>query len=204
MEVKSKVKQIILATKNPGKAKEFKEIFQQLHIEIVSLLDLEEEVPDVEETGATFEENARLKAEAIMEHFQLPTLADDSGLVVDALGGEPGVYSARYAGLEKNDQQNVEKVLHKLKDVEEESRTARFVCVLALARPNGETITKKGTCEGVIGFNPKGDKGFGYDPIFIPKGYTKTLAEMNPEQKNQISHRRNAIDKMIAWLKEQQ
>ncbi|MRG88371.1 XTP/dITP diphosphatase [Salinibacillus xinjiangensis] len=196
------MKQILLATKNKGKAKEFKEIFGQIGIEVLSLLDMEETIPEIEETGTTFEENAVIKAETIAERFQIPVLGDDSGLEVDALNGEPGVYSARYAGLEKNDQKNLEKVLEELKGVKTDNRTARFVCVLALARPGSQTITKRGTCEGCIGEEPIGEHGFGYDPIFYPEGSHRSLAQYSPEEKNQISHRRHAIDQMISWLKQ--
>ncbi|WP_102026853.1 XTP/dITP diphosphatase [Salirhabdus sp. Marseille-P4669] len=194
---------VILATKNAGKAKEFKEIFGKMGIEVVTLLDFDEEIPEIEETGTTFEENAAIKAETIANQFQLPTIGDDSGLVIDALGGKPGVYSARYAGLEKNDQKNLEKVLKELQGVEEKDRTARFVCVLAFAVPGEDTITKRGTCEGTIGFEPVGTNGFGYDPIFYPSEYEKTLAQLQPDEKNNISHRRDAINKLVEWIKEQ-
>ncbi|SET77518.1 XTP/dITP diphosphohydrolase [Salinibacillus kushneri] len=194
------MKKVILATKNKGKAIEFKEIFSQIGMEIVSLLDISESIPDIEETGETFEENARIKAEAIADRFELPVLSDDSGLEIDALNGRPGVYSARYAGLDKNDHKNVEKVLKELNGIETEKRTARFVCVLAFARPGIDTVMKRGICEGSIGKERKGEHGFGYDPIFYPKGYDRTLAQLLPEEKNKISHRRHAIDQMIDWL----
>ncbi|TCT25071.1 XTP/dITP diphosphohydrolase [Melghiribacillus thermohalophilus] len=196
------MKKIILATKNNGKAKEFKEIFGSIGIEIVTLLDLEEDIPEIEETGETFEENAAIKAETIADRFQMPVMGDDSGLEIDALDGKPGVYSARYAGLEKSDQKNMEKVLSELDGVEQDERTARFVCVLALAVPGKETVLKRGRCEGRIGFEPIGDKGFGYDPIFYPDGYDQTMAQLEPEEKNRISHRRDAINQMMDWLKE--
>lgn len=196
------MKKIILATKNKGKAKEFKEIFGSIGIDIVTLLDLKEDIPEIEETGETFEENAAIKAETIANRFQMPVMGDDSGLEIDALEGRPGVYSARYAGLEKSDQKNMEKVLSELAGVEQDQRTARFVCVLALAVPGKETILKRGTCEGRIGFEPIGDKGFGYDPIFYPEGYDQTMAQLDSKEKNRISHRRDAINKMMDWLKE--
>lgn len=132
----------------------------------------------------------------------MPVMGDDSGLEIDALDGKPGVYSARYAGLEKSDQKNMEKVLSELDGVEQDERTARFVCVLALAVPGKETVLKRGRCEGRIGFEPIGDKGFGYDPIFYPDGYDQTMAQLEPEEKNRISHRRDAINQMMDWLKE--
>jgi XTP/dITP diphosphohydrolase len=196
------VKKLLLATKNQGKAKEFKEIFAGIGIEVISLLDLDEDIPEIEETGDTFEENSAIKAEAIVNRFNLPVMADDSGLEVDALHGEPGVYSARYAGPMKNDQDNVKKVLEELQNVEDSKRTARFVCVLAFSRPNHETILRRGTCEGTIGYEPVGEHGFGYDPIFYPKGSNRSLAQYTPEEKNKISHRRHAIDQMLNWMKE--
>lgn len=195
------LKQILIATKNEGKVAEFKALFEQYHTQVISLLDLPNEIEDVEETGDTFEENAQLKAEQISALLDVPVLADDSGLVIDALDGRPGVYSARYAGLAKNDQDNNNKVLQELKQIPMENRTARFVCVLAVARPGMETFFVKGTCEGKISYSEKGTNGFGYDPIFIPEGYSETMAEMNPDQKNQLSHRGRAITQLNEWLR---
>lgn len=196
------MKQFFVATTNEGKLKEFQEIFRELNIEIKSLFEHFPEADDVEETGTTFAENALLKAETYSQQFQVPVLADDSGLTVDALNGEPGVYSARYAGLEKNDQKNLEKVLEKLKDVPKEKRTAAFVCTIAFAEPGEETIVVKGKCQGIIAKEPKGTEGFGYDPIFIPDGYDETLAQLGAHIKNKISHRRRALDKIVEKLKE--
>lgn len=193
------MKEIIIATKNAGKVKEFEEFFAPYEITVKSLLDFEN-LPDVEETGTTFEENAALKAEQITAHVQAPVLADDSGLMIDALDGRPGIYSARYAGEEKNDQANIDKVLDELQDVPEEKRTARFICVLAIAEPGKETIFRTGYCEGKIASEPKGTNGFGYDPIFIPDGYDETLGQLAPEVKNQISHRKNALDQLKELL----
>lgn len=198
----SPLKQVLIATKNKGKASEFKEFFSKYNIEALSLLDLEEQLPDVEETGVTFEENAALKAEQIAAILNKPVLADDSGLMVDALNGEPGIYSARYAGHGKNDQDNNVKLLNELKDIPKEKRKAKFVCVLAVAIPGKETIFKTGICEGEISFTPQGNNGFGYDPLFIPNGYNKTMAELSPEEKNSISHRSAAIKKLEKWVKE--
>src|SRR5690625_91010 len=166
------MKQMVIATKNKGKANEFKRIFSEYNIRIISLLDLPGKVPDVEETGETFKENATLKAEQICSYFNTPVLADDSGLVVDALDGRPGIYSARYAGVSKNDEANSNKVLQELEDLPSEKRTARFVCVLAIAIPNNQTFFQTGYCEGEISYKEAGTNGFGYDPIFIPKGYS--------------------------------
>ncbi|WP_017472765.1 XTP/dITP diphosphatase [Amphibacillus jilinensis] len=191
---------ILIATKNKGKVKDFKTLFNKQGIEVISLLDLDEEISDVEETGTTFEENATLKAEAIAEIMQMPVLADDSGLAIDALDGAPGVYSARYAGMEKNDQKNIEKVLNELKNISEQERTAQFVCALALADPNGDTVIKQGYCKGHITLEPIGDQGFGYDPIFKPEHYSYTMAQLTPEQKSAISHRGQALHKLADWL----
>ncbi|SDM97462.1 XTP/dITP diphosphatase [Sediminibacillus halophilus] len=196
------MEQLIIATKNKGKVKDFRNLFSKYDITIKSLLDLEENIPDIEETGKTFEENAALKAETIAERFSLPVLADDSGLEVDALGGRPGIYSARFAGLEKSDQANIAKLLEELKGVPEEERTARFVCVLAVARPGQPTIFKRGSCEGRIANHPIGENGFGYDPVFYPNGLIKTMAELSSEEKNQISHRKNAIVQLEKWLQD--
>lgn len=194
------MKQIIIATKNSGKAKEFKQFFALHQIEAVSLLDLEDTIPDIEETGTTFEENAALKAEQIAAIVKKPVLADDSGLMIDALDGRPGLYSARYAGEPKNDQANIDKVLAEMKDVQEENRTARFICVLAVAIPGSETIFRTGYCEGKITSTEKGENGFGYDPIFVPEGFEHTMAELSPKVKNEISHRKNAISQLEKWI----
>ncbi len=194
------MEQLIIATKNKGKVEDFRNLFLKYNITIKSLLDFDESIPDIEETGETFEENAALKAETIAERFSLPVLADDSGLEVDALDGRPGIYSARYAGLEKSDQANIDKLLEELKTIPEEERTARFVCVLAVARPGKPTLFKRGTCEGRVADQPTGENGFGYDPVFYPKGSPKTMAEMTPEEKNQISHRKNAMNQLEEWL----
>ncbi|MGY0693153.1 XTP/dITP diphosphatase [Virgibacillus sp. FSP13] len=188
--------QIIIATKNQGKAKEFNDFFNPFGWDAISLLDLPETIPDVEETGTTFEENAALKAETIATRMESPVLADDSGLIIDALDGRPGIYSARYAGLEKNDQANVNKVLEELENVPLNQRCARFICVLAIARPNQQTTFYKGICEGKIALSPKGSHGFGYDPIFIPDGYENTMAQLTPDEKNKISHRKKAISQL--------
>ncbi|WP_066194511.1 MULTISPECIES: XTP/dITP diphosphatase [Gracilibacillus] len=196
------MQELIIATKNQGKMKDFKGLFEPFGIQVSSLLDLTESVEDIAETGETFEENAALKAEAICERLQTPVIADDSGIEIDALNGEPGVYSARYAGLNKDDQANVEKVLHNLQDIPEQKRSARFVCVLAVAQPGQRTIFKRGECEGTIANQPAGENGFGYDPIFVPEGLSQTMAELTPEQKNEISHRRKALDQLKNWVKQ--
>ena len=193
--------ELIIATKNAGKAKEFQQFFAQLHIRVKSLLDFDD-LPDVEETGTTFAENARIKAETIAELLDMPVLADDSGLEIDALQGRPGIYSARYAGEDKDDEANIRKVLEEMQSVPMEKRTARFVCVLALAEKGKETVITEGYCEGKIALHPAGENGFGYDPIFIPEGYTNTLAELDPSVKQEISHRRHAMDQLQALLQQ--
>lgn len=192
------MKEIIIATKNQGKVNEFRQLFAPYNIKVQSLLNIS--LPDVEETGQTFKENARIKAKSIAEMVQKPVLADDSGLVIDALDGKPGVYSARYAGEPTSDKQNYEKVLNEMKSVPEHRRTARFVCVLAFAIPHKETIFKEGFCEGKIAMEPAGVNGFGYDPIFIPNGYTITMAQFEDHEKNQMSHRYHAMIQLKNWL----
>ncbi|WKA56217.1 XTP/dITP diphosphatase [Planococcus shixiaomingii] len=195
------MKRVIIATQNKGKAKDFETLLTPLGYEVLTLRDVAEDM-DVEETGVTFEENAIIKAEAVAEALQTPVIADDSGLEIDALGGEPGVYSARYAGGEKSDEANIDKVLAKLDGVMEDERTARFRCVLAVAAPNQETITVSGTCEGNILSERRGENGFGYDPIFYVPTLGKTLAELSPEEKAAVSHRGNAIRNLKGALPE--
>lgn len=194
------MKEVIIATKNAGKLLEFQSILSQYDLKAISLMDLEDS-PEVEETGSTFEENAVLKAEAISKLYGKMAIADDSGLSVDYLGGEPGVYSARYAGAEKSDAANIEKVLLQLKGVSKEERNARFRCALALAEPGRETVTVEGSVEGYITEEPMGENGFGYDPIFLVKDKAKTMAQLTKEEKNKISHRAVALQKLAKLLK---
>ena len=189
------MKQVIIATKNKGKAKDFEAIFNPYGFEVLTLHDVAQDM-DVEETGTTFAENAILKAEALAERLQTFVIADDSGLEIDALDGAPGVYSARYAGLDKSDEANIEKVLTELAHVDDNKRTARFCCAIALAGPDMETKTAFGTCEGVIAHDRKGTNGFGYDPIFYVPKLGKMMAELQPKEKAAISHRGNAIKKI--------
>lgn len=186
------MKQIIIATQNKGKAKDFEALLSPLGFKVLTLRDVAKDM-DVEETGVTFAENAILKAEAVAKALQIPVIADDSGLEIDALDGEPGVYSARYAGLDKSDDANIDKVLEKLSDVPESERTGRFRCVLAVAAPDKKTETFSGSCEGVILNERRGENGFGYDPIFYVPDLKRTMAELAPEEKAAISHRGNAI-----------
>jgi XTP/dITP diphosphohydrolase len=192
---------VIIATKNAGKAKDFVKIFEPMGVEVKTLLDFPH-MEDIEETGITFEENAIIKAEAVCKQFQQMVIADDSGIIVDALDGRPGVYSARYAGEEKNDEANNDKVLEELKSVHEKDRTARFYCAIAVAFPDKPTITVNGTCEGSILFERRGENGFGYDPIFYVSSMKKSMAELTAEEKNQISHRANAMKKLEGQLTE--
>ncbi|WP_445506406.1 XTP/dITP diphosphatase [Niallia sp. 03190] len=193
------MKEIIIATKNAGKAKEFVQMFAPLGYAVKTLLDYPE-LPDVEETGTTFEENAILKAETVSKLIGKVVISDDSGLIVDALNGEPGVYSARYAGEQKDDQANMDKVLAELEGVPTDKRTARFCCTLAVANPTKETLTFTGTCEGIILEEKQGEFGFGYDPIFYVVEEEKAMAELPPEKKNTISHRANALQKLKEQL----
>lgn len=195
------MKEIIIATKNKGKAKEFAELFGPLGFKVKTLLDYPD-APDIEETGKTFTENALLKAQGIAKLYQKIVIADDSGLVIDALNGRPGVYSARYAGEEKNDKANIQKVLSEMKDIPHDKRTAHFHCTLALVQPGTAPITVDGICEGLILTEKRGNNGFGYDPIFYVPQLDKTMAEMTPEEKNKISHRGNAIRALYEIIQE--
>lgn len=190
---------VLIASKNAGKIEEFRRLLSPLGYEVVSLLEFPD-APDVEETGDTFQENARLKAEAIAKAYNCIAIADDSGLAVDALGGRPGVYSARFAGEEKDDQKNIEKVLKELTGVSMSERTARFYCVLAVAGPGRSTLFFEGECSGLIAMEPKGTEGFGYDPIFYVPEKDKTFAELSSEEKNMISHRAQALKKLESRL----
>jgi XTP/dITP diphosphohydrolase len=201
MNKRESMEELIIATKNKGKAKEFVELFEPLGFRVKTLLDYPD-APDIEETGETFEENALLKAAGISNIFQKIVIADDSGLVIDALDGRPGVYSARYAGTNKDDEANIQKVLFEMKDVPEEKRTAHFHCTLALVVPGKDPVIVEGTCNGLILTEKRGNNGFGYDPIFYLPHLKKTMAEMTSEEKNQISHRGNAIRKLYEHVQE--
>ncbi|MBX9973250.1 XTP/dITP diphosphatase [Cytobacillus firmus] len=193
------MQEVIIATKNAGKAREFERMFKPLGYEVKTMLDYPD-FQDVEETGSTFEENAILKAEAVSKAFGRMVIADDSGLIIDALGGKPGIYSARYAGEEKNDQKNMDKVLDELESIPDHKRHARFYCALAIAAPGKTTETAAGTCEGHILREKRGTYGFGYDPIFFAEAKGKAMAELMPEEKSQISHRANALKKLEELL----
>ena len=181
---------IIAATKNKNKLREFGDILNGF--EIISQEDAGVDI-DVEETGTTFEENSMLKAKAIFDATGITAIADDSGLCVDALGGEPGVYSARYGGEGYDDSGRVQLLLKNMQNVPDDKRTARFVCAITLVGADG-VITARGECEGKIDYEPKGENGFGYDPVFFVEKYGKTMAEVSPEEKNAISHRGKALE----------
>ena len=193
---------ILIATHNKHKLSEMARILEPMGYEVVTDTDLGFTLTEAEENGSTFLENARIKAESGCKESGLPCIADDSGLCVDALGGEPGVFSARYSGEHGDDKGNNEKLLFNLKDVPDENRTARFVCAICVSFPDGSEITAEGACEGKIGYEYRGNNGFGYDPLFYYAPFDKTYAEMTPEEKNQISHRANAMAKFIAVFKE--
>lgn len=190
---------VIIATRNKGKAKEFEALFNEKGYDIKTLLDYPE-LDDVEETGTTFHENALLKAETIADKLNTLVLADDSGLTVDALYGQPGVYSARYAGEEKNDAKNNAKLLMELADTPLEKRQAAFHCSLALAAPGKESLVIEGQVKGIIAEVPRGTHGFGYDPLFYIPDKDKTMAQLTQEEKNEISHRAVALKKLSGKL----
>lgn len=185
---------LLIATNNSGKLRELSQLLSDLPVNCITLNDVGLDI-GVEETGATYGENALLKATILHRESRLPTLADDSGLEVDALDGRPGVHTARYAGANATNQDRWNKLLNELKDVPEEKRTARFKCAIALATQGLPPITVEGVCEGRIAFAPSGDGGFGYDPIFYIPEYNCTMAELDESIKNKISHRAHAAMK---------
>lgn len=190
----------MVATWNPGKVREFKELLEGVPFEITSL-EQEGVHQEVEETGSSFEENACIKARSYSDLTALLTLADDSGLEVDALGGEPGVRSARYGGDGLTDEDRVSLLLENLKHVPWEDRRARFRCVIAIASPSGKVETLSGMVEGTIQYAPAGKNGFGYDPVFHLPNLNQTTAELPLEEKNVISHRAEAAKKAVMFLK---
>lgn len=194
---------IVAATKNKHKVDEIQAITKEFGMDVIPRD--EAGVPDVEveEDGSTFEENSEKKAREIQALCGEITIADDSGLMVDALGGAPGVISARFAGEDGNDEKNNEKLLRLLDNVDRDKRTARFVSVITMIYPDGRKIVARGECEGHIIYKPRGTNGFGYDPLFIPIGYDKTFAELSGEEKNRISHRAAALQKLKLLLQEE-
>ena len=186
---------IVFATTNEGKVKEIKEILGDFPIEVVSMKEMGI-TADIEENGATFEENSLIKARALVKLTGIPALADDSGLEVDYLNGEPGIYSARYLGRDIDYDYKNNYIIDKLSGAKGEERSARFVCVISLVLPDGREFVERGVVEGLIGYEQKGENGFGYDPIFYLPEYGKTSAELPPEEKNRISHRGKALTAM--------
>ncbi|MDH7482792.1 MAG: XTP/dITP diphosphatase [Armatimonadota bacterium] len=186
------MREIVLATRNPKKVEEICAMLADLPIRILSLADFPG-IPEPQETGATFAENATIKALAAAKATGKVALADDSGLEVDALGGRPGVLSNRFAGQGASDRDKYMLVLRLMDGVPEDKRTARFRAAIAIAKPDGHTVVVEGTCEGRIAHEPRGEYGFGYDPIFYLPDIGKTMAELPPEEKNKISHRAKAI-----------
>lgn len=197
------MKSVVIATNNSGKIAEFEQFFSARNTNVRSLKDFAE-LPEIVEDGATFEDNAVKKAWTLGRYLNQIVIADDSGLQVDALAGSPGIYSARYAGPEKDDQANNQKLLTELKGAQ--NRGAQFICVIAVYFPNGTVKTVRGSVEGEIAEELSGTEGFGYDPLFYYQPYKKTFAHLTKDEKNRISHRAKALEKMIeawdTWLKE--
>ncbi len=197
---------LLVATTNKGKLKEFREIFKDFGIQVLSLDDMAEKI-SVEEDRETFLENAVKKVKIYGDFYKMPVVAEDAGLQVEVLGGYPGVYSARFYNIEfggreegeNPDKANIKKLLRLLEG--EKNRKARFVSVVVFYKPEDFGLWAEGYCEGQITQKPRGEKGFGYDPVFIPEGYTKTMAELEPEEKNRISHRGKAVRKLVKMLK---
>ncbi|MCR5419002.1 MAG: XTP/dITP diphosphatase [Lachnospiraceae bacterium] len=196
-------KKVILASTNKGKLREVREILDGTGFSVIPLSETGFE-GEIEENGSTFEENAFIKAEAVAKALGVPVLADDSGLEIDALGGEPGIRSARFMGRETPYSEKNAAILENLKDVPEEKRSARFVCAMAMVYPDGRCLSVRETMEGRIAYEIAGANGFGYDPIFFLPEYNMTSAEITPEEKNAISHRGKALRKMAALIAAEQ
>ena len=195
------MRKIIFATGNEEKMREIREILALLPVEVLSMKEAGIQA-DIIEDGKTFEENAVIKAKAIAQLSEEIVLADDSGLVIDYLNGEPGIYSARYMGEDTSYRIKNGNLIQRLEGVPDEERTARFVCAIAAAFPDGTVLTTEGTVEGRIGYEEKGENGFGYDPIFYLPEYGCTTAQLTEEKKNEISHRGKALRKMVEKLRE--
>ena len=193
---------VVLASKNKHKLEEISKITEKFDMELVLESELGVDI-DVEETGSTFEENSFLKAEAVMKATGLPALADDSGIAVDVLNGEPGIYSARYGFDESlDDRGRLNLLLKNTENVPDDKRQAKFVCVITLVTPQGQTIQARGEVHGMLLRAPAGENGFGYDPIFYYPPFGKSLAQVSPEEKNRVSHRANALKVFYEKLKE--
>ncbi len=195
---------IVTATKNKGKISEIIKKFRDLNISGIELLSLSEfpDMPDIIEDGSTFSENSLIKAKAVSAFTGLISIADDSGLSVDALDGRPGVLSARYGGNGIDDKSRNILLLEEMKDIPIEKRNAKFVCVITLFFPDSRSYSVSGECNGIINFSPSGNNGFGYDPVFFLPEFNRTMAELSIEEKNKISHRGKAIDSLAELLKE--
>ncbi|MXX04613.1 MAG: XTP/dITP diphosphatase [Gemmatimonadetes bacterium] len=189
---------LVLATRNPGKISEIKALLPGVRVAPAAFFT---GCPEPEETGSTFEENALIKARAVSSYTGRTALADDSGLEVDALDGAPGVHSARYAGTDATDLDNIRRLLDALDGISDAERTARFRCVMAVVVPDGRAWTAEGACEGRILQAPRGAAGFGYDPLFVPAGYENTFAELDAGVKNRISHRAQTLRRIADVLK---
>jgi len=188
----------VLATANPGKINEMREILSEFDINVATRKELGIDM-EVEETGSTFIENAMLKAAAICKAADLPAIADDSGLVIDALDGQPGLYSSTFGGEELNNEQRVTYLLKLMENMEH--RSAKFVCTIVCAFPDGSILSARGECNGSILTEPRGKGGFGYDPVFLPQGYDKSMAELPADEKNRISHRGLALKEFAGLLR---
>lgn len=198
---------LVIATRNPGKTSEIRDLLEDFPVEIKNLDDFGP-IPEVQEDGETFDDNAYKKASFTANVLGIPALADDSGLVVEALDGAPGVYSARYAGENATDEQRCSKLLNELKT--ETNRKAAFECVISIAVPGGPALTYEGRCEGIIAEQPAGENGFGYDPIFYYPPLKKTFAQLTREEKSRVSHRgralgeiRDEFEKVLIWIRQQ-
>lgn len=192
-------REAVIATRNPGKLREIRDILRPLGWKTLSLDDFPE-IPEIIEDGTTFAENAEKKAREVAHHTGRIALADDSGLVVDALGGRPGVLSSRYGGVKATDPERCRKLLDEMAGIPEGQRQARFICIIAVATPQGKVKTVEGECRGQIALAPRGRHGFGYDPIFSLPEMGRTMAELPPEVKNRISHRAKALEKLKQLL----
>ena len=194
------MKKVIAASRNKHKIQEIEKITEQFGFSIISRDDAQIPPVEVIEDGDTFQENSYIKAKAILDIAQQPTIADDSGLVVDYLDGAPGVYSARFAGEDADDEKNLDKLIEMMEGVPYEKRTAAFVCCITFLFPEGKKIVAEGRCEGHIVEKRRGNNGFGYDPVFVPLGYDRTFGELDEEIKNNISHRAQALKKLQHML----
>lgn len=194
------MEQVVIASGNKGKIEEFRRMLEPLGLKPVSAAEAGF-TEDIEETGKTFAENAEIKAKTVCKACGKIAIGDDSGICVDALGGEPGIYSARYAGEQKDDEENIVKLLGKLKDVPEEERLAHFECAIVCAFPDGRIVRAVGQCFGSVLFEKRGSGGFGYDPIFGVNG--KSFAELSDDEKDRISHRGKALRRLLELLEEE-